>query len=325
MWSVFQWLTRSLRSHPAESSWVRVRAFPLRFSASAPVLGSHRHPPPPNNSFKPTPCRGVGHVLYATLAHVRRPATGRLNSGVRPYWNFPVTEKNNIAEDVNEHLHRAMRKITISLQAYNFVLHAHVATLDKKNEPLIESLKILEKYLDPMELKVRDYFRSLLFVDLISELELFFSSLIRLIILKNPKKIGAAQFKLTDVIEASNIDELVTRAADDFLYKLLYKKPSEYLSDMCSVLSIDQSIVAPYWAKYIEAKARRDLGTHNDWKCNQTYLRKLSESGITTNFSLGSSLIPENDYFNEVVISTASMAQVMAEAVIEKHATPDKG
>jgi hypothetical protein len=37
----------------------------------------------PNNSFKPTPCRGVGHVLYATLAHVRRPATGRLNSGVR--------------------------------------------------------------------------------------------------------------------------------------------------------------------------------------------------------------------------------------------------
>ena len=43
----------------------------------------HWHPPPPNNSFKPTPCRGIGHVLYATLAHVRRPATGRLNSGVR--------------------------------------------------------------------------------------------------------------------------------------------------------------------------------------------------------------------------------------------------
>jgi hypothetical protein len=37
----------------------------------------------PNNSFKPTPCRGVSHVLCATLAHVRRPATGRLNSGVR--------------------------------------------------------------------------------------------------------------------------------------------------------------------------------------------------------------------------------------------------
>ena len=74
---------RSLRLHPAESSRVRVRAFPLRFSASAPGSDVHRRPPPPNNSFKPTPCRGIGRVLYATLTHVRRPATGRLNSGVR--------------------------------------------------------------------------------------------------------------------------------------------------------------------------------------------------------------------------------------------------
>ena len=72
----------------ADSLRVRVRAFPLRFSASALGLGSHRHPPPPNNSFKPTPCRGVGHVLCATLAHVRRPATGRLNSGVRRQKNI---------------------------------------------------------------------------------------------------------------------------------------------------------------------------------------------------------------------------------------------
>ena len=76
-------LTRSLRLRPAESARVRVRAFPLRFSASTSRLGAHRHPPPPNNSFKPTPCRGIGRVLCATLARVRRPATGRLNSGVR--------------------------------------------------------------------------------------------------------------------------------------------------------------------------------------------------------------------------------------------------
>ena len=75
-------LIRSLRRHPAESSRVRVRAYPLLFSVSASGLGTHRHPPPPNNSFKPTPCHGVGRVLCATLAHVRRPATGRLNSSV---------------------------------------------------------------------------------------------------------------------------------------------------------------------------------------------------------------------------------------------------
>jgi hypothetical protein len=67
---------------------VRVRAFPLRFSASALGFDLHQHPPPPNNSFKPTPCRGVGHVLCATLARVRRPATGRLNSSVRRQTNL---------------------------------------------------------------------------------------------------------------------------------------------------------------------------------------------------------------------------------------------
>ena len=93
VWSVFPQLTQPLRLHPAESSWVRVRAFPLRLSASSLGSGLYRHPPPPNNSFKPTPCRGVGHVLYATLAHVRRPATGRLNSGViRQRVSFPRSD-----------------------------------------------------------------------------------------------------------------------------------------------------------------------------------------------------------------------------------------
>jgi hypothetical protein len=80
---VFTLLMLSFLTGPADSSRVRVRALPLRFSAIAPGSGMHRHPPPPNNSFKPTPCRGIGRVLYATLAHVRRPAKGRLNSGVR--------------------------------------------------------------------------------------------------------------------------------------------------------------------------------------------------------------------------------------------------
>jgi hypothetical protein len=49
----------------------------------------------PNNSFKPTPHRGVGHVLYATLAHVRHPAAGRLNSGVRRL----VNDRHEVLED----------------------------------------------------------------------------------------------------------------------------------------------------------------------------------------------------------------------------------
>ena len=75
-------LTRSLRLHPAESSRVRVRAFPLRLSAAVPGFLLHRHPPPPNNSFKPTPCRGVNSVLCATLHAVATPPRGGLTQAL---------------------------------------------------------------------------------------------------------------------------------------------------------------------------------------------------------------------------------------------------
>jgi hypothetical protein len=72
-----------LRTQPADSSRGALKHPGFGFSARTSGLELHRRPPPPNNSFKPTPCRGVGRVLCATLARVRRPATGRLNSGVR--------------------------------------------------------------------------------------------------------------------------------------------------------------------------------------------------------------------------------------------------
>ena len=71
-------MTRSLRLHPAESSRVRARAFPLRLSVSLPRFGLRRHPPPPNKSFKPTPHRGINSVLCATLHAVAAPLRGGL-------------------------------------------------------------------------------------------------------------------------------------------------------------------------------------------------------------------------------------------------------
>ena len=82
VWANIPRLTRSLRLHPTESSQVRVGAFSLRLSASASGLGAHRHPTPPNNSFKPTPHRGVNNVLCATLHAVATPLRGGLTQAL---------------------------------------------------------------------------------------------------------------------------------------------------------------------------------------------------------------------------------------------------
>ncbi len=75
-------LMRSLRLHPVEGSRMRVRAFPLLFSAAVPRFRSFQNPPPPNNSFKPTPCRGVNSVLCATLHAVATPLRGGLTQAL---------------------------------------------------------------------------------------------------------------------------------------------------------------------------------------------------------------------------------------------------
>ncbi len=82
----FPRLTRGFGHHQLEVCGARSIAQASVFGQLGRSSAS-RGSVPPNKSFKPTPCRGVGHVLYATLAHVRRPATGRLNSGVRPHFN----------------------------------------------------------------------------------------------------------------------------------------------------------------------------------------------------------------------------------------------
>jgi len=231
-----------------------------------------------------------------------------------------VSDEKIPAEAVRTLQLRTMKKTLALMQARNFVLDATIVAHDQKVDRLLGSFNRLEKTLEPLSIDPLDYYVSLLFVDLISEIELYFAEMLRIILLKHPKKIGAFQFKLSEIVESSNPQELVGRAAEEFLYKLLYKKPNEYLSEMCSVLSVDESVLQDSWSTYIEAKARRDLGTHNDWKCNRTYLRKLNEADIATQVNLGDSLLPSGAYFNSVLDVVLKIVGDLAEAVVEKHA-----
>ena len=80
--SVSPWLILSFLTGPTESSRVRAQATRLRFSASPLWFHSLQYPPPPNNSFKPTPHRGINSVLCATLHAVATPLRGGLTQAL---------------------------------------------------------------------------------------------------------------------------------------------------------------------------------------------------------------------------------------------------
>ena len=129
--------------------------------------------------------------------------------------------------------------------AYIFVLTASNTAL-KGHEELKKAHNNFENSLSSPKVDSDQYFLSILFLDFISELEIFFSNVIKAVVSKYPKKLGSISFKLSEILDSASHDELVTRAADNCVYKLMYKKPFEYLDEMCDLLSIDKRKITPY-------------------------------------------------------------------------------
>ena len=204
-------------------------------------------------------------------------------------------------------LERVLSRIVSLQDAYIVVLMAMKRAL-KGDDELKKNLESLKENLGPTEMEVEHYFLSILFVDLISEIEIFFSYVIKAVIGKHPKKIGSMSFKLNEIIDAESIEDLTEQAADEYLNKLMYKKPMEYLASICELLSIDKDTLTESWKVYVEAKARRDLGVHNRWACNSTYLRKLEDAGIQTTAVIGKSMFPKYDDYVKDLPHTAKRA-----------------
>ena len=94
---------------------------------------------PPNNSFKPNPCRGVGHVLYATLAHVRRPATGRLNSGVSHHGGSHVGLLSAFADRIaTKHCRAELERFTAALETMTDLEIAELMVFATRMRQVIE-------------------------------------------------------------------------------------------------------------------------------------------------------------------------------------------
>jgi hypothetical protein len=100
----------------------------------------------------------------------------------------------------------------------------------------------------------------------------------------------------------------------------MYEKPEDYLKKICTILSIESKQIEPFWPYYIEAKARRDVGVHNNWKCNETYLRKTAKLDFEISQKIGGSLVPSNtEYCNKVHDNIIFIANEIADQILEKH------
>ena len=180
----------------------------------------------------------------------------------------------------------------------------------------------LNQVLGPHNMVPNQYFCGLMLFSLVAEVEFYLAEIVQAIIAAHPKKIGSMQVKLADLIDRPT-SELVEIAASKFLNDLMFKKPTEYLTGICDISGIDRDPLTPSWLAFVEAKARRDLGIHNSWIVNETYLRKLKEAGISTSLKVGESACPDHDYILPASNSCAALINEISTQVEAKYPSGD--
>lgn len=221
-------------------------------------------------------------------------------------------------DDLNEAHSGFIQESYRLVLAQNYFLTAAVVG-HEGNAKIAERHKKFDEQVAPDYKDGYTYLTAQLFVTYISSFEVFLQRVVSCVVAKNPRKLGSIQFRLADILD-SDKEELIAKAIDEHLNKLMYRKPLEYLSDLCDLLSIDRTELDDLWPVYVEAKARRDLGVHAAWRCNATYLRKTAEAGVTSTLKLGESAVPDDDdYIGPLTDRLDDLADRIVEMVKKKH------
>lgn len=157
--------------------------------------------------------------------------------------------------------------------------------------------------------RVQPYLRSQLFIALVAETEDLISQFLTLILRAYPQKITYSKVSINDLIKWDNVDEALEQIIAAELNDLFYKKPKDYRKSIDEILSAAPTLLDPTWPKFVEMKARRDIGLHNNWIRNSTYDRKVTEGGAqpTSETFLGVSHL----YFEDSVDTSALLAKVV--------------
>jgi hypothetical protein len=222
----------------------------------------------------------------------------------------------DMSTDIDRLLYRRLRTMQALAKSVNLLLQVKIHSLDG-NEELTSFINYIEQRIPesyravPNESPFQAFYIGQNFIILVSEFEGFLVDVMKSIFRKHPKKLGSETFKLSEILELQDLDAVAEVAADRFLNAVMYKKANEYRKALVEVISADDDFLNEKWPRYVECKARRDIGIHNDWIINDTYKRKVQEVGLVVS-TIGY-FPPSNEYFWEALQLLAELANDIAE------------
>jgi hypothetical protein len=110
--------------------------------------------------------------------------------------------------------------------------------------------------------------------NLVTLMEAMFTDLLKIILLKYPKKISnKRQVNISTVLSLNSIDEIHSDIINKLLNELTYKSPTEFIKEFKEITSVNL-LETPATHRYKEIKATRDIYIHNNGIANEIYTTK---------------------------------------------------
>lgn len=201
----------------------------------------------------------------------------------------------------------------------NLILLVEEASNSEILKNVTSQIEAIHKYI-PEEIKqrakykgeaVHNFLLSSYFISLMSYTEYFLYDFQKIILEHYPLKIKNFNIESKEIIAIDNSTRIKSYIIEKYLDRLFYESPKEYKSVLFKIISADENLLKDEWGIFVEMKARRDLGVHNNWFKNSRYIEKLNIFNIdvpTDNY-----LIPNQEYLGNCIAVLGRIATGLCE------------
>lgn len=155
---------------------------------------------------------------------------------------------------------------------------------------------------------VMKHMSSLCFSSLVSAFEDFIIEVASIILRREPERLHNLKCEYR-VFASLDQDSLTDYLITEKLASLTFGSAREYINKLCNLVCLEKRKVESLVKSFVEMKARRDVGVHNNWVMDERYLRKIAELNIAapeTNY-----LKPDLDYFSRTYNVCGDMVKII--------------
>lgn len=156
---------------------------------------------------------------------------------------------------------------------------------------------------------INNYIPTLCFSTLVSAFEDYITEIAGLMLALKPEKLDKVKLEYNTYKRLSS-DELLDHLIAEAITSITFSSANEYINKICKLTEINKKDNESLIKAFVEIKARRDTGVHNNWVKDKRYEQKISEINIPS--PKDKILTPNLSYFTHAYDTCGDLVKVIS-------------